>query len=244
MAAASAGPAASLLPGAVPGTGRLRLGYLRRAGFRGCPVGAAPLLRRVVRGRQAPQGRGSVGAVPAAAPGHGAGPLVRGQVHAGRPGAAPAGRDGLPAADGAAGPGRALPRWAGPVGDAAVRRGAAAGRRDSRGSRWPATPTARPPTPDAWQGSTWGSSTRTRSRGQTGRGCWCRDGRSARSAACTCAIARPGPGLLPAVPRNPGSGGHGGGGSTAAASGPPRPVMRGVSARPSTKPPGPWWTGR
>jgi transposase len=80
--------------------------------------------------------------------------------------------------------------------------------------------------------------------GPDGQGCWCRGGRSARSAACTCAIPRPGPGLLPAVPRNPGSRGHGGGGSTAAASGPPRPVMRGVSARPSTKPPGPWWTGR
>ena len=65
--------------------------------------------------------------------GHGACPLVRGHVHAGRPGTAAPGREGLPAADGAAGPGRPLPRWAGPVGDAAVRRGAAAGRRDRRG---------------------------------------------------------------------------------------------------------------
>ena len=75
-------------------------------------------------------------------------------------------------------------------------------------------------------------------------GCWCRGGRSARSAACTWVTARPGPGLRLVVPRNPGSGGRGGGGGTAVASGPPRPVMGGVSARLSTKPPGPWWTGR
>ena len=36
------------------------------------------------------------------------------------PGTAPAGREGLPAAEGAAGPGCPLPRRAGPVGDAAV----------------------------------------------------------------------------------------------------------------------------
>jgi hypothetical protein len=69
-------------------------------------------------------------------------------------------------------------------------------------------------------------------------------GRSARSAGCTCVIPRPGPGRLPAAPPGAGSGGRGGGGSTAAASGPPRAVMGGGSARPSTKPPGRWWTGR
>ena len=127
-------------------------------------------------------------------------------------------------------------RWAGPVGDAAVRRAAAAGRRDAevRGLY-----RRQAPTWHVWQGSTWGSST-VRGRGADGRGCWCRR-RSARVPPAP-ADSRPGPGLLPAVPRNPGSGGHGGGGSTAVASGPPRPVMRGVSARPST-PPGPWWTG-
>jgi hypothetical protein len=72
----------------------------------------------------------------------------------------------------------------------------------------------------------------------------CPGGRSARNAACTCATARPGPVLLPAVPRNPGSRVHGGGGSTAVASGPSRPGIPGVFARPSTKPPGPCWTGR
>ena len=60
----------------------------------------------------------------------------------------------------------------------------------------------------------------------------------------TWVTARPGPGLRPAVPRNPGSGGRGGGGGTGVASGPPRPVTGGVSGRLSTKPPGPWWTGR
>jgi hypothetical protein len=62
------------------------------------------------------------------------------------------------------------------------------------------------------------------------------------SVTCTCATPRPGPGLRPAVPRDPDSGDHGGGGGTAVASGAPRPVVGGVSARPSMKPPGRWWT--
>jgi len=45
-------------------------------------------------------------------------------------------------------------------------------------------PDGQAPTRNAWQGWTWGSSTRTRSRARSGRGCWCRGGRSAECHRC------------------------------------------------------------
>jgi hypothetical protein len=111
------------------------------------------------------------------------------------------------------------------------------------------------PDPARVAGVTWASSTRTRSRGRAGRGCWCRDGRSGRRPGSTCAIARAAPAPPPGGHPSRGSGGRAGGASTAVPSGRPRPGMPGGCGRPSTRPPGkssagrcstgsgPWWPG-
>ena len=64
LAAPPPGYAAGRVPGVVPGAGRLRPGDLRRAGQRRGAVGAAPLLRFLVRDRQATQGRRPLGPYP------------------------------------------------------------------------------------------------------------------------------------------------------------------------------------
>ena len=232
------------LPGAMPGTDRLRPGHVRRARQRRGEVGAAPVLRRLVRRRETPQGRRRVRAVPAAQAGPGPGPLVRGHVHPGRAGAAHPGREGPPAAAGPAGPRRPLPGRAGPVGDPRVRRRAAVPGRDRRGPRrhLPARADTRPgPGGRAW---TWASSTPTPSPDRAGSSCWYPGGPSAPSAGSTCATARAAPAPPPAAHPSPASAGRGGGGSTAAASARPRPGTGGGSARPSTRPPRPSCPGR
>src|SRR5208282_4129118 len=104
-------------------------GVLRRTGQRRGPVGAAPLLRRLVFRRGPAQDWGRLGAVPAAAPQDDAGALVSRHVRAGGSAAANPGGPGLPAVTGPPGPGPTSPARPGPVGHAAVRRGTAVGRR-------------------------------------------------------------------------------------------------------------------
>ena len=107
-----------------------------------------------------------------------------------------------------------------------------------------AYPQGRDRTRPGWRAWTWASSTPTRPPDQTGSSCWCPGGRSAPSAASTCATARAAPGPPPAAPPDQGSAGRAGGASTAAGSGRPRPGTGGGSARPSTRPPRPWSPGR
>jgi len=64
VAAGPAGPPAGLLSGTMPGTGPRWPRHVRGPGHRRSPVGAAPLLRRLVRYCQTPQRRRSDGAVP------------------------------------------------------------------------------------------------------------------------------------------------------------------------------------
>ena len=75
-------------------------------------------------------------------------------------------------------------------------------------------------------------------------GCWSPGGRSAPSAASTCATARAAPGPPPAAPPSQGRAAPAATSATSAASGTPRPGTGGGSGRPSTRQPRPWWAGR
>jgi hypothetical protein len=102
-----------------------------------------------------------------------------------------------------------------------------------------AYPDGQQPDPARVAGWTWGSFIRTPWPGRAGMGCWCPGGRSAPSAASTCA--RPGTVAAPrpAGRRAAGSGARGGGGSIAAVTGWRRRGMGGGCGRPSTRPPQP-----
>src|SRR5580704_16799946 len=116
LAAGPSGRAAGFLPGTVPRAGRVRPGCLRGTRYRRCPVGAAPLRRRLVRGGQTPPRRRPQRAVSAPPAADGAGAVVSRHVPPGRAGAADPGGPRLPAAAGPPEPGPALSGWAGPFG--------------------------------------------------------------------------------------------------------------------------------
>src|SRR6266487_2815649 len=103
------GSPVGLLSGAVPGAGLCWAGHVRGVGQRGRAVGAAPLLRCLVRCRETPPGGRGSGAVPASAAGADAAALVPRHVHTRGQAAADPGRPRPAAAVGAAGPGPALP---------------------------------------------------------------------------------------------------------------------------------------
>ena len=191
VAAGPPGCSAGVVSGVVPGAGCGGAGVLRGTGQRRGPVGAAPLLRRLVRRRRPPQERRRLGAVPAAATADDAGALVSRHLRPGGAAAADPGGPGLRAVTGAPGPGPAVPAGPGPVGDAAVRRRAAVGRCDGRGPGHGLPAGRGTGSVAGWPGWTWASSTPTRSPGRAGRRCWSPGGRSAPSTTCTCRTPKP-----------------------------------------------------